>query len=326
MTVQTATRIDPRARIGPVERLLILQRAPGFRYLTSDDLVVLAENARERIYRKNEIVYDPDHPSRTLGWVVEGRIQVDRNGEPVVTVKPGWAIGGFGILSEPEPDTRAYAVIDTLVLEMRHEVMFEIMEDRFSLMYNMIRVLAEGIEEMLDQLPLGNIQKVPLEPRASRCNCPNRPLDLVERIFFLRLSPVYGGASLEVVAEVAERMTEIRYEAGDVVWREGDRSASLLWIVDGELAGTKVGRDGADIYRPGSVAGAPNAVIGKPRRETLTVTKRVMALEMSRELFFDVIEDDHELAMQVARMMVAFYRELQFRLADRRRDEAWVTG
>jgi CRP-like cAMP-binding protein len=129
------------------------------------------------------------------------------------------------------------------------------------------------------------------------------------RVEALRSVPLFNGLSQRDLGALADRVTEQRFEAGQVVVREGDGN-DLVLVIDGEVALSRrswhLGRRG-----PGTVVGATNLLDGAPHDTTVAARTETVALFL----------DDREFARALAEAP-AFARKILKALAVHLRDDA----
>jgi CRP-like cAMP-binding protein len=133
---------------------------------------------------------------------------------------------------------------------------------------------------------------------------PGRPLDLVERILMVRRpgSP-FEHASLDAVTTLARNTPEVRFKAGQTIWKSGDRSDHALILVSGTVACTT--QWGFSRFRagPGYPLGNLERFSGDPRWYSAVAETDVTALRAETEVFLDLLEDHFDMALGFIRSM-----------------------
>ena len=102
----------------------------------------------------------------------------------------------------------------------------------------------------------------------------------------LRRAPAFAALSSSSREALALCFRERRYAAGEVVFREGDPAASLLFVAEGELearqhaggAQSRLGRIG-----PGQLVGESALVDPTPRAATVTAVRTSTVFEIGDE-------------------------------------------
>jgi CRP-like cAMP-binding protein len=118
---------------------------------------------------------------------------------------------------------------------------------------------------------------------------------------FSRLEP----AMLKLLAFSSERLT---YDAGQVMFRAGDMGDAAYVVIDGAVE-ISVPTPGGPIVvnRLGrhDIIGEI-AIFGEvPRTATATATTRMEALKISKELFFKLIRENPDAALELIRVLAA---------------------
>lgn len=282
-------------QVGTVERLLHLRRAPVIGSLDPDDLAVIAEASRPRTFKVGERLLDESTRSLGTYFIVEGRVHLERQGRAVGHATPGSALGGVGILAHSPPGFTAVAESDVLALELDADAMLEVLDENYSILRHLLRAIAGQIVEGSRALPSG--RKSPMQPAPHELGA-RRDLDLVDRIYFLRQTPVFASVSSNALAELARGLSEVHFPAGIRLWTEGEPARHLLLVVDGRLecAASTGFRLTAGA---GSPLGAVEALAGLSRWYTVETATPVVALNADIELLFDVLEDNSEMAIRL---------------------------
>jgi CRP-like cAMP-binding protein len=129
-------------------------------------------------------------------------------------------------------------------------------------------------------------------------------LSLEEEIRHLRNVPMFANldaAKLKLLAFTSERLT---FKPGEILFDEGRRGDAAFVILDGTAAVTTHDED-----RPLHVADlGRNEIVGEiamlcdvPRTATVTASTRLTALKLSRDVFFRLIRDDPDMAIDIMR-------------------------
>ena len=108
-------------------------------------------------------------------------------------------------------------------------------------------------------------------------------------------------SQLNVLAFSTERVT---VRKGEILYKHGQPGGAAYVIVDGEIGiqrGTKK-EDGPDIIAgPGSLIGEQSMFAGVDHRGTAKALAPVVALKISKELFYRVAEEFPDLAVEAIR-------------------------
>jgi CRP-like cAMP-binding protein len=207
------------------------------------------------------------------------------------TVPAGNGVGTLGLFAQDPYAVDARALEDTTTLEVDSEQIFDVFEDRFAIFLHILRDLCRQLIEQVADLKLDPDRIYP----PCQGLAVGREMDLVERIFVLRTMPVFHKASLNALFEVSRAMTEIRYPAGTVLWKEGETALSLFLLTNGTVRCRNAG--GSDFQvGPGFPLGAAESIGELPRWFEAVTETAVTGLMGPVETLVDVLEDNFELA------------------------------
>lgn len=129
----------------------------------------------------------------------------------------------------------------------------------------------------------------------------SNPLSM-RRILTLRQFAGFAEAELSDLANIADNVVEVTYEAGDVVAEPGRLSAIHL-VVDGAIAG------GSRTWAANQMFGLFEILAGRPIRHRVTATRRTRTLALAANDFSELLEDSYSV-LHSARKALA--RRLQF--------------
>ena len=112
-------------------------------------------------------------------------------------------------------------------------------------------------------------------------------------------------ARLKLIALTSER---VEYAAGDRILRQGEKCQAVYFILSGEIdisRDTAGNRFHALSLEAGAFFGAAAILNNAPYPGDVTATTDVVALKLSSELFFELMQSVPEFALAVARDLAA---------------------
>ena len=112
-----------------------------------------------------------------------------------------------------------------------------------------------------------------------------------EVIDHMRKVPLFRGMRTSALETVADRASEITFDDGETVTREGEPGDTFYIVTDGRLHVSKHGTRVRDLG-PGDFLGEISLVDGGPRTATVTADGPVEALVIRRADFLEMIEWD----------------------------------
>src|ERR1043165_1335501 len=291
---------------GRVERVLLLKRLPIASTLSGPQLAFVAEQIGERFFPKGSALLREGEAPGALYFPVEGRITLTSRGRVIGHAGPGRAVGPFHVLARDERGLSAVAETDTVALELSTETLFEIFDEQFAILQHVLREVSRQIVEHVVRFPAAVVF---LTPSTEGPPTPPRELDLVERIFLLRKSPVFLRASISALGQLARGLTEVRMPPGTTLWHEGETTGWGSMIVSGSIRCTS--SRGHDFNAgPGIVLGSLDAVAEVPRWFDAVTETPVVALQANMQYLIDVFEDNFAMAMDYLAVQARWLLEI----------------
>lgn len=128
----------------------------------------------------------------------------------------------------------------------------------------------------------------------------NQEVELLRRIpMFSKIDP----AKLRLLAFASERVT---FPAGEVLFHQGDPADAAYLIIDGSVSVTvelasgpllvaKVGKD--------QIVGEIGIICDVPRTATITAEMPTITLKITRDLFFQMINDFPVMGVEIMRVL-----------------------
>ena len=284
---------------GPVERVLALKRLPVVNTLSGPQLALVADEMAERFFPKGTVMLREGEPPGALYFPIEGRVHITRGGRLLGHARPGLAVGPFHVLARDERGLGAVAETATVALELTTERLNEIFEEHFAILHRILREVSRLIVEQVVRFPRA-VTLLPPMPAGDAM--PTRDLDLVERIFLLRRSPVFLGASISALAQLSRGLTEVRFPPGTWLWREGEETGWGSLIVSGTVRASS-SRGHRFEAGPGTALGALDALAEVPRWFDAVTDTPVVALQANMQALVDVFEDNVGMAINYLSVM-----------------------
>jgi CRP/FNR family cyclic AMP-dependent transcriptional regulator len=118
------------------------------------------------------------------------------------------------------------------------------------------------------------------------------------RIDLLRHVPLFSGLDRRDLRDVASTMKERRFNAGDVLAREGQSGVGFFVIEEGEARVEVGGRQVARLG-PGNYFGEIALIAESPRTATVTAETSMLALGMTSWEFRPIVETNASIAWKL---------------------------
>ena len=284
---------DAALLVGPLDRVLFFKTLPAFEHLSAGHLAALAAIARETFFPKGSTLLESPEVGRAFFVVVDGRVNVAQSGQQQREVGPGESVGLLGLLARSRRPFVATATVDTLALRLDWEDHVELCEQHFPIVQQYLRYLSRTLVDVLKVFPGfdASVRRGSIAPPTDRA------LDVVERFLALRATGVFPESAPDALAELARHVREVRFAAGEVVWRCGDRAEDFFAIVEGSLAHWCRGDGAAASVEAVQTVGMHEALFQGERWSDLTAATRATALRIGVQAVLDIMEDHFDMAM-----------------------------
>lgn len=144
-------------------------------------------------------------------------------------------------------------------------------------------------------------------------------MSINQEVELLRNIPLFAkieASKLKLLAFTSERLT---YQANQVLCRQGDMGDAAYIIIEGEAA-VRIATPGGDIevarLGRGDVVGEIAILCDVPRTATVTATEKVTTLRITKELFFRLINEFPQIAIEIMRELAARLERTNAQLRD----------
>ena len=283
--------------IGRVQRILTMRGFAGWSALSNEEFAILAELAKPRFVPAGTTVISGDEPINALFLVVDGTLQTRRDGRVSGTFGPGGAVGGLAAFAGVTEGYEVLAETDSTLLEMQVADLEELFEERFRVLWFILRELArQNLTARRELVPGGGY---PAEAHGGEA-CPARPLDLIERIFYLRRNLAIDPAAIDSIAVLAKAAVEVRRAPGELLWSFGDPADSMVAILCGRVRCTSPLGHRFELGA-GDLAGSLDTNAELPRWYRCEVIDGLVGLVLGHDVLLDVWEDHSGLALRLLR-------------------------
>ncbi len=294
-----------------LERMLLLRALPQFADLSPSHLATMAEVAEDRFYPIGSLIQPEGAPVRRIHFVISGEVEIRRGGRVVRTLGERSVVGGLAALAQVGDAAQVVAKTDVSTFSFSRDDQRDVFEDDFEVLSRIVRSVARGLLEA--RWAAGSDGGFGRDDESAPL--PRAPLDLVDKLAFLRRTAAYGQACLEALAELACESPEVRLASGEELWRAGDASGSSLVVVAGVVAGAADQGRQRFRFSTGSIVGSLDSLAMVPRWYDATAATDVVAIQTSDGVLLDVLEDHAQMAMDLLRVLASSLIALRERLA-----------
>ena len=137
-----------------------------------------------------------------------------------------------------------------------------------------------------------------------------KKLAAIEKVIFLKSVDIFSHATIEDLGRVATLTEEVQFEAGETIFRKGEPTDAIYFILAGRVAtevNERVVREVTEKQAFGTVA----ALDRKPALHTVKAMDAVHALKLNAQDFDDILSIDFELVRVVIYALCQMIREAE---------------
>jgi hypothetical protein len=133
-------------------------------------------------------------------------------------------------------------------------------------------------------------------------------LTTVEKLMYLRAVPTFAACELSTLHRVAEKVVVQRFDAGEVVLREGEPGHNMFVVTQGRIEITAGGRLLEELG-PRQYFGEMALFDGEPRSATATALEATTLLRLDRDDFYQLGHQEPGLLVRVIQVLSGRLRE-----------------
>ncbi len=135
-----------------VEKVIALEGVELMANLTSEQLARIGSIANEVSYLPGRAVLDAGKPLDALFVVVEGAVELSREGEVLATVRPNEVLGAWALFEDNDPmPFTARATEDTRLLRIAREDFYDLLSDNTEITSAIFSTLVRRFRKLVEQ-------------------------------------------------------------------------------------------------------------------------------------------------------------------------------
>ena len=127
-------------------------------------------------------------------------------------------------------------------------------------------------------------------------------LTLVEKTAFLKSIDLLASIPTEALADLASRAREVHFDAGDVIFSEGEPNRGSYLVVEGSVV-MRIGGAAVRVVRAGMPFGELFLGRGEPHNMTASAIEHTHVLNVTSDDIFDAMGDYPEFGAAIVRTM-----------------------
>lgn len=137
---------------------------------------------------------------------------------------------------------------------------------------------------------------------------PEQSLSTVEKVLFLKSVDLFEQAVIEELGRIAVLAEEVRFEAGETIFREGDPVDALYLVLKGRAVVEKNGQIVREVGEK-EAFGTVAVLDLEPAAHTVKAREALYALKLNALDFHEILSQDYELVRAVLRALCRLIRE-----------------
>lgn len=288
-----------RRWVDVTERAIYLRSIPVAAELPPKVLHAVAHSLTERELKVGDKVLEVGKPVRALELLTVGELSLERDGKQLGIMAPPQSVGFLNILARNDATYDAVVTTPSHALELSADRFYELLEDHYPLLIATLRYAAQRMLAEMQELPQ---EALGLKATELPLTIPDREMDLVERVFFLRCMSAFSKTNLSALAVLAELMDEVRVPKGHTLFELDQRSEFTLFMLSGWV--TCETADGRRFeYGPGTAVGGVESLANQRRWYSVRSKTPVIALSGRADDLLALMEDNFGLGGDFIRML-----------------------
>ncbi len=128
-------------------------------------------------------------------------------------------------------------------------------------------------------------------------------ISLTDKIEILKKTEIFGVISENHLESIAKRMGEKQFEAGEILFKEGEQSNSLFIVVGGKIKIFSQGIELATMY-PGHLFGEMSAITDKERTASAQAKEKTQTLFLKRDALHYLIYEVPEISLGLMHVLI----------------------
>jgi len=264
----------------------------------------LARNMQDVHLAAGEVLYRQGDPTTAHYFVVYGEMRLAAEGVPAWTLGERSLVGTIDLTLDRARTRTATATRDTHLLMMPASDWLDMLEDNFELMLRGVEGLAEGVHELRIGVG-GGKSAAPARLRPFERSSESGPLGLVDRVVLLRGVPLFAGAEVQALLDLAAHAVEVDVEAGAVVTVHSETNDAMYVLVSGEVTALASPIVPPETFGPGALLFGSCAATSRDLGCEARATTPSRLLRVVREDYFDAMEEHFGLARSSMKALAA---------------------
>jgi CRP-like cAMP-binding protein len=138
------------AALNIVEKVIALEGVELLKNLTPEQLSRIASIAREVKYPPNKVILDPKTPVDALLVVVDGAVELSRNGDVLHTAGQNEVLGAWALFDDDPMPVTAKTVEDTHLLRIGRDDFYDLLSDNAEITAAIFSTLVKRFRKLVE--------------------------------------------------------------------------------------------------------------------------------------------------------------------------------
>ena len=135
-----------------VEKVIALEGVELLRNLTPEQLARIATIAQEVKFAPGRVILEAAKPLDALYVIVEGAVELSRNGEALTTARQNEILGAWALFEEDDPmPVTAKTVEDTRLLRIGRDDFYDLLADNSEITSAIFSTLVKRFRKLVEQ-------------------------------------------------------------------------------------------------------------------------------------------------------------------------------
>lgn len=140
------------AELNIVEKVIALEGVELLRNLSPEQLSRIAAIAQEVKYPPGKQIVDPSQPLDALYVIVDGAVELSRDGDVLTTARQNEVLGAWALFDENDPIPVAGKTIeDTRVLRIGRDDFYDLLSDNGEITSTIFSTLVKRFRKLVEQ-------------------------------------------------------------------------------------------------------------------------------------------------------------------------------
>ncbi|RPI11295.1 MAG: cyclic nucleotide-binding domain-containing protein [Acidobacteriales bacterium] len=133
-----------------VEKVITLEGVELLRSLTPEQLSRIASIAKEMLIPSGKVVLDPAQPLDALYVILDGTVELSRNGQRLHVAGQNEVLGAWALFDEEPMPVIATALEDAKLLRITRDDFFDLLSDNLEIAASIFSTLVKRFRKLLE--------------------------------------------------------------------------------------------------------------------------------------------------------------------------------